>query len=78
MWGKPQNTFNRYTLDWDPDRIDISFNGRLVRSIVDEEILENLTIQPKTLLLIIWYKRRWMMKTHHIQSLLLTTLNIHL
>lgn len=40
MWGKPQNTFNRYTLDWDPDRIDISFNGRLVRSIVDEEILE--------------------------------------
>ena len=40
MWGKPQNSFNRYTLDWDPDRIDISFNGRIVRSIVDEEILE--------------------------------------
>lgn len=39
-WKKPDENFNHYMMDWRPDRIDIFFNKKLVRSIRDKEVLE--------------------------------------
>ena len=39
-WKDPKKRFNHYMLDWRPDRIDIFFNKKLVRSIRDKEVLE--------------------------------------
>ena len=38
----PKKTFNKYKLDWRPDRIDIFFNDKMVRSIRDEKVLEEM------------------------------------
>ena len=35
----PKKNFNHYMLDWRPDRIDIFFNHKLVRSVRDKKVL---------------------------------------
>ncbi len=38
-WKNPKNNFNHYMMDWRPDRIDIFFNNKMVRSVRDKETL---------------------------------------
>jgi len=38
-WKNPKSNFNHYMLDWRPDRVDIFFNHKMVRSVRDKETL---------------------------------------
>lgn len=40
--NRPDETFNTYTCDWLPDRIEFYINGRSVRKIKDKNILNHL------------------------------------
>ena len=50
-WKNPKKTFNRYKLDWRPDRIDIFFNDKLVRSVRDEKVLKEVNKAPQNFII---------------------------
>lgn len=38
-WRRPDSVFNKYGLIWTESSIEITFNGRVVRSVTDPEVI---------------------------------------